>query len=113
MENKKTFSQLVAEMGMIPALIALTFIIGGVVLVTVGAVLWQAYVMHVLWGWFAVPLFAVPAFTTLQIAGFISIFALIRFKVSTEKGDMTRSMIQMAAVPAIALVIGWIIKLCM
>lgn len=84
----------------------------------VPALLWRGYVLTILWGWFIVPLFGVPA---LSIPLAIGLSLTVAFLTSQRTGNETTekksegeklltSLILCAAWPLIALGVGWVVQ---
>ena len=85
-------------------------------LIAVGCI-WNGYVLTFLWGWFVVPTFGMPA---LQLAPAIGLAVVVGYlthqympKVTKEGSSldqMGRAFMHMALKPAMALLVGWIVK---
>lgn len=89
---------------------------GGMVGVT-GIAIWRAYVLTVLWTWFVVSTFAVPALSIPAAMGLCITLALLRERKLKNSGDEEESIGQklaiQALVPLFALGFGWIVKIWM
>lgn len=89
------------------------------VLFVVGLVLWHAYAASILWGWFVVPLFGLPAVGVLEMAGLTLALRAVRPihprlpKVEYSAWDSFKHVCWVTSSPAVALCIGYIIRCCM
>jgi hypothetical protein len=71
---------------------------------------WQGYVLSVLWGWFFVPTFGVPA---LSVPAAFGVALVVRFLTHQHNDDERASTVKMTAMalnPAVALCFGWVVK---
>lgn len=85
-------------------------------LIAVGSI-WSGYVLTILWGWFVVPTFGMPA---LQLAPAIGLAMVVSYlthqympKVTNEGSSfdqMGHAFGHIALKPAMALLVGWIVK---
>lgn len=95
------------------AIMGLLFIVVGLPF----SMIWHGYALTKLWEWFAVPLFNLPP---LPLAGAVGLFVLVRFAAShpqtpdTNGKDfatlMAEGVSQAVMMPAISLLIGWIVS---
>lgn len=84
----------------------------GVVVVNTIAIIWSGYVLMLLWGWFVVPLFALPALGLINAIGIMTIVGLTTKQYVSTNGDNKHEFIaSMFMRPAVALVIGFIAHL--
>jgi hypothetical protein len=94
--------------------------LGGIVVVVVaavGAVLLNGWALSVLWGWFIVPLFSVPALPVLYAIGIGFIASLLRPAPSTSEEEskedlgirIVKVITQIIALPLSAVFFGWIV----
>lgn len=89
-------------------------LIGGAALffivVPVG-IIWDGYVLSILWGWFAVPLFSLPPLT---LANGIAVSVVIGFLTHqyfpTPEGKTLERALYMFFSPAMCLLVGWIVS---
>ena len=85
-------------------------------LIAVGYI-WSGYVLTILWGWFVVSTFGMPA---LQLAPAIGLAVVVGYlthqyipkmpKEGSSFDQMAHSFGHMALKPAMALLVGWIVK---
>lgn len=83
-------------------------------LMLTGAI-WQGYVLHILWGWFMTPVFSLPPLTMFQAVGVALVVGyLTKQSESGLKKDKNLKpylmWYEMALNPALALLVGWIVK---
>ena len=85
--------------------------------VEVGGVVWSGYALTILWAWFIVPTFGLPALNLPAAIGFAIVAAYLTHqympKTKQEGGkwdEMLRVLAHTAFKPAFALVAGWIVK---
>ena len=89
------------------------FTLLGIPVVVVAASMWRGYVLSILWGWFIVPVFGLPALI-IPVAIGISIIAgmLTSQKTYNEATDKDAKKwlpwVTFAVGPAVALLAGWI-----
>ena len=83
----------------------------------VGGVVWSGYALTILWAWFIVPTFGLPALNLPAAIGFAIVSAhltrqyMLQTKQEGSKWDETlRALSHTAFKPAFALVAGWIVK---
>lgn len=79
------------------------------------SLLWNAFVLQLLWAWFAVPVFGVGAITLSQAVGIALISTLLthqRSGVKDQDGEdaLTDAVVFTFVVPLLALGIGWVVK---
>jgi len=88
---------------------AILFVI--ILLVGVIAVssIWSGYVFSILWAWFIVPLFGLPA---LSVAAAIGVTLVVRFLTHQRQPGMPsgQTWASIAIVPLVFLAIGWVVK---
>lgn len=73
--------------------------------------LWQAWVLSVLWGWFAVPAFGVHGIHWLTMLGLVQIYRCLRGvdPYTPAAKDWTKIFSYQFAGPLIFLAFGWIV----
>ena len=97
-------------------------IIGGVVgigALMVGGYLWRGYVLSILWGWFAVPIFHLPRLSIASAIGISIVVGFLTYQTpeDVEKPDRTqvhvwtRAVILVTLLPAISLGVGWVVHM--
>lgn len=96
-------------------LLAVSLAVAVVLVVGIPLLLYYAFVVSTLWGWFAVPAFGVEKVGVLGTAGLISIVSVLRQYGSSgaperngKDGPLAHLTIRLSA-PLISLGIGWII----
>jgi uncharacterized membrane protein SpoIIM required for sporulation len=101
---RQSLSLLVAKL--IGYAVAIVTFLAGVVFLTLAAVLIRGYCLSVLWGWFVVPIFGLPALT---IAGALGLALVLNYflRASKEGGGLTNVFSEAVVV----LVIGYIFHL--
>lgn len=75
--------------------------------------IWYGWVLHVLWGWFVTPTFAVPLLTIPQALGLAVILRMFTYTAGGAESDQGRDVWLRPLVvgyvyPAVALLFGWI-----
>jgi hypothetical protein len=99
-------------------MVALLGILGMVAMVVFSAI-WHGYVFSVLWGWFAVPAFGLPA---LSLAMSIGIALLVNYATyhrvtvpenpdKSQQDKIVDSIAHIITYPLIVLFMGWVVKL--
>lgn len=92
-------------------------VVSGIVGVLAALTMWRGYVLTVLWAWFVVSTFAVPALSIPAAIGLcltVSMFKNRRKDNSMdEKEPWGQELATEALIPLLALVLGWIVKLWM
>ena len=94
--------------------------LGGIIVIlvaAVGATLLNGWALSILWGWFVVPLFNLPALPVLYAIGIGFIASLLRPTPTTsEKEDkediavrIVKAITQIVALPLSAVLFGWIV----
>lgn len=84
-------------------------------LLAIGAI-WNGSALTVLWGWFIVPTFSLPALTLAPAIGVALVVNFLTHQAKSEpKGEdkteqLLKSIVHMALKPAMALAIGWVVK---
>lgn len=81
-------------------------------LLLVPVMLWQGWAAAILWGWFIVPTFSVPAISISQAAGIMLVVGLLRFKMTGPKDEIswTTKIVGFVIGPPIAVGLGWVVK---
>lgn len=75
------------------------------------ATVWGGFVLHVLWGWFIVPI-GVPQISIAQSLGLTLIIRLLVAPTKTDKEDApSNDLALMGVSPLIALIVGWVYHL--
>ena len=96
----------------------MVWIVAGIFMVPVfvAGMIWRGYALSVLWGWFVVPFVGLPE---MNIPTAIGIAALVGLTVMAQSpqsdGDeawekLVHGVMLIAAAPAVALLVGWIVK---
>lgn len=87
------------------------------VLILVLGMLWAGYVLSILWAWFMVPAFGLPAISIPLALGIALIVSYLTREITTDRTDKPYAeMLAFKAViatlkPFFALITGWIIRL--
>lgn len=91
------------------------YIISFVALIVFG-VLWSGYALSILWGWFVVPTFHLPALSIPAAIGISMIVSYMTHQRPPEDKDVSsteklvKAGIQLTLKPAFALGFGWIVR---
>ena len=88
------------------------------VAIVVGSAIWHGYVFSVLWGWFAVPAFGLPALSLAMSIGVALLANYATYHRVTVPSDPNKdtgdkvidSVAHIIAYPLIVLIMGWVIK---
>lgn len=94
-------------------MIALAFIASLIALVVISSIL-RGYVLSVLWGWFVVPTFGLPALSIPIAIGISMILAFTTHQISVKKEEDKSVGTQFSNIilhPLLVLGIGWIVTL--
>ena len=94
-------------------MIALAFLASIIVLVVISSIL-RGYVLSVLWGWFVVPTFGLPALSIPIAIGISLILAFTTHQISVKKEEDKSFGTQFSNIilyPLLTLAIGWIVTL--
>jgi hypothetical protein len=84
-------------------------VFAGIIAIDVLSIAWAAYVLSILWGWFAVPLFGLRALSVPEALGVALIVgAMARPYVPSREGDTGERIAMVFLKPALALLIGWV-----
>lgn len=87
-----------------------------VLLSAILGVIWHAVVLKILWAWFFVPLFGLPALRLPEAVGVCVIVALLTpsyIKRSEDNREIVHRIFYMLFTPLLVLVMGWIAHLFM
>jgi len=88
-----------------------TFMLFGVFALMIAASVLRGYVLSILWGWFAVPLFNLPILGIPQAVGLALIVSLATHQyVPSKEGDVWMPIVTTVLAPFCALAIGWIVR---
>lgn len=83
----------------------------------VAMMMWRAYVLTVLWSWFIVATFAVPALSVPAAIGLFITVAMFRNRKKENSADEKESIGEQLAIqaliPLLLLGMGWIVKMFM
>ena len=83
----------------------------GIVVLFIASVIFKGYVLSILWGWFAVPIFHLPPLGIAQaIAVSLVVSMLTHQYIPTKDKDTWAPILTMVLWPALALFVGWIVK---
>lgn len=98
---------------------ALIIFVGGAALVAlllVVGTLWRGFVLHILWGWFMVPIFGLPALSVVAAIGVSLVVSFMTFQYVYAKDDRETAA-KIGSVfgitvlyPALVLGIGYVVK---
>lgn len=77
-------------------------------LVMLLAALWGGFVVKILWSWFVVPTFGLPALRLIEAIGLSVVVSSIAPRNPQEKPDLGRAINHAFMSPAAGLFIGWI-----
>lgn len=78
----------------------------GIAAMTCALLVLHGFVFSVLWGWFAAPLFGLPAITIPQAIGLSLVLSASRIAVKSQESDGWTMWLS----PFLALAIGWVVK---
>lgn len=110
-KKKEPFLSLAKEIGFWPAAIVGLIAVVVVLFIIVTATLWQAFATSLLWQWFVVGAFGLPAIGTMQFAGVYLLLKLARLRTSPmEPSEFKRLVLTAYLAPLAFIVVGWIIK---
>ena len=73
---------------------------------------WRGYVLSLLWGWFMVPAFGVPALSIPYAIGLSVICAMLArdMKKDPDQPEMAELIITALAAPLVFLAFGWVVR---
>lgn len=96
-------------------LTAIGGIVGVLALLTIASI-WKGYVLTVLWGWFVVPTFGLPALALAPAIGLAMVVSFLTHQSDASKepdGEFSDRMLKAIAhtlvMPALVLGIGWVV----
>lgn len=99
-------------LGFVPGnFISGTLLVIGVFVAMAALAVWEAFALTLLWGWFAVPLFGLPAMSLPFAVGVLLIAHLMAHPLRTEKTKSPWIFVEAVCRPAIAILAGWITTL--
>jgi hypothetical protein len=82
-----------------------------------GSAIWSGFALSVMWGWFIVPTFGLPALDLAPAIGLAMVVGYLTHQYDSSKeatGDHLERLLRplgfLIARPAIALVMGWVVK---
>ena len=83
--------------------------------IAIAGVIWRGWVFTVLWGWFVVPLFGLPALGLSQAIGLMLVINYLTFhKPQPDERSLIEQIFYGAAwvalYPAMVLLVGWIVQ---
>jgi hypothetical protein len=87
-------------------------LLGGVVVAAVAAI-WGGFVLSIMWGWFVVGLFGLPALSIPQAIGISLVVAMLahqRPPERTDDDDWLTSIAYSVIAPLLTLCVGWVVK---
>lgn len=91
--------------------LAVIFMMVGVFGLTICTAIWRGWVLSILWGWFAVPIFGLPP---LGIAQAIAVAMIVSFMthqyIPSKEGDTWMPIFTMILTPLFALLVGWVVR---
>lgn len=90
------------------AAVFVAVIVAGLFLLMALAWIWEGYVLSILWGWYAVPLFKLPELSVAAAVGIAVTVGMVtsQYVPKKDKDQMVYAYIFLK--PAMALLIGWI-----
>lgn len=93
-------------------LIVSIFALIAVIAAAIVGMVWSGYVMAILWGWFAVPIFNVAHISTFEASGLILMVALAtaKYRNNVKSDPKWERLAFMFIAPLLSLGFGWIIK---
>jgi hypothetical protein len=73
--------------------------------------IWRGFVLSILWGWFMVPLFGLPALNIPFAIGIALVVGFLTHQSSNEneKTDWGNSITMAVMYPALILLVGWVV----
>lgn len=90
-------------------------LVGTIIMIPV-AVVWKGWFLSIIWGWFAVPIFGLPALSIVQASGVMLVIAYLTplsiptpEEVANKKPMILRFMF-LVFTTSVLLGVGWIIK---
>lgn len=93
---------------------ALVLVLGNLVVVVLLALsFYYAWALSIMWAWFAVPLFNLPALSALHAWGLMFMLNLVRVKLDFEKKNtdgMASGWFGALLAPLVALSVGYLVK---
>jgi hypothetical protein len=93
------------------AAFAITFMCVGIFTLMVSAAILRGWALSILWGWFAVPIFGLPALGVAQAIGIAMTVGLMTHQyIPAKDKDKWMPVVTMILTPFIALGIGWIVR---
>ncbi|MBH2008236.1 MAG: hypothetical protein I8H71_00915 [Xanthomonadaceae bacterium] len=90
--------------------------IAAIVLLIVWGGFWAGLAVSVMWAWFIVPVFGLPALSIAQAYGIVLLVGLMTAKEKTEKDSgsfaavLGKGFLRTSLVPALVLLVGYIVK---
>ncbi len=86
------------------------FVFLATALLIAGVSVWRGYVLSILWGWFAVPAFGLPALSIPLAIGVALITGMLAENSTTPKEtDAGTTIAKIVLGPALVLLVGWIV----
>jgi hypothetical protein len=92
------------------------FVLGLLALSIALGSMWRGYVFSVLWGWFIVPIFHLPALGIASAIGIALVISFLTYQVSTPHGDdqgvaekLSSNLTLSFLYPLICLLVGWVV----
>lgn len=94
------------------SVVALLMLIGAVAFAISASVVLNGYVLSVLWGWFIVPVFGLPALTIPVAIGIALVISFLTHQLNLNDGDETgwKQLAFSFLHPLLTLLAGWIVK---
>jgi hypothetical protein len=89
--------------------------VGGIVLLAVPAMLLRAWALRILWGWFVVGYFSLPALTYVEAMGLAIVVGMFKSTHvnKTQEGETAHwgaALIDMFSGPLLAVGTGWLVR---
>lgn len=93
---------------------AIALLVGGTIFAIIVSVLLNGYVLSVLWGWFIVPVFGLPALSIPVAIGLALVVSFLTKDVtiddSSDKQNAGKKLVVIMLRPLLVLFTGWIVK---
>jgi hypothetical protein len=85
------------------------------VLIALPAAIWQAFVAHILWGWFVTPAFGIEAPAIVHLAGVMLLISMPIARYRRDDGADAKwllgAIIFSIVMPSSSLLLGWVLHL--
>lgn len=84
--------------------------IGVVAIIIIWAVILRGWVLSIIWGWFAVPIFGLPPLGIAEAIAVALVLAMLTHQHHPGKGDLSEQASYAFLGPPLVLCVGWIVK---